>query len=565
MITAVFVLIGGAGWLATICASAWTVRPQDGANSAQQQSLQSGSYGNADTPQDAHFFDRSRTGHLAAATSPPEPAPPSLAEAAPLRPHEVFGFAPYWTLPSSGGFDVDGISTLAYFSIDLNSDGTLQESGAGWNGYESQDLADLVTRAHAAGDRVVLTVTDFDQGSLNALTSSPTAAATLASALVGAVSAKNLDGVNLDLEGEGAGDQSGLTRLVTVVSSALHAANPHYQLTMDTYASSATDPGGFYDIRALSPLVDAFFVMEYSPNLAATPSNVSPLTNGLFSDQTTVDEYASVVPPSKVILGLPYFGIDWPTTNGTLMATATGPASDVSVGDVLASGHPLYWDPVTDSGWTSYHVGTQWHETFFEDPTSLYDAAELAQSHNFAGVGIWALGMDGNDLYDLAALCGFAPTVKGGPAGPALDFPAPPASTTSPTTSSVSPSTTTTTSRAPVTTTTARTSTTTTSTSTSTTSTTTTTQPGGTYSYSGIWDGAQVNLSLVSGSEVPTTEGSAAAGQLAVFQSDDPSVTCLSQSSPLAVWAVSGTPDEYLVIATSPGDCVNADFVFNTA
>jgi hypothetical protein len=74
-----------------------------------------------------------------------------------------------------------------------------------------------------------------------------------------------------------------------------------------------------------------------------------------------------------------------------------------------------------------------------------------------------------------------------------------------------------------------------------------------------------VNLSLVSGSAVPTTEGSAAVGQLAVFQSDDPSVTCLSQSPPLAVWAVSGAPDEYLVIATSPGDCVNADFVFNTS
>ena len=40
----------------------------------------------------------------------------------------------------------------------MNADGTLDESGAGWNGYQSQDLADLVTRAHAAGDRVVLTV-----------------------------------------------------------------------------------------------------------------------------------------------------------------------------------------------------------------------------------------------------------------------------------------------------------------------------------------------------------------------------------------------------------------------
>ena len=61
--------------------------------------------------------------------------------------------------------------------------GTLQQSGAGWNGYESQNLATLITRAHAANDRVVLTVTDFDQASLNASTSSPTAATKLSSTL----------------------------------------------------------------------------------------------------------------------------------------------------------------------------------------------------------------------------------------------------------------------------------------------------------------------------------------------------------------------------------------------
>ena len=128
-----------------------------------------------------------------------------------------------------------------------------------------------------------------------------------------------------------------------------------------------------------------------------------------------------MVPPSKVILGVPFFGIDWPTTDGTLNATATGAASDVSLGDIDASGHPQYWDPVTDSGWTSYQVGNQWHETFFEDPTSLYDTAQLAQANGLAGVGIWTLGMDGNAPADLAALLGFAPAVKDGPAGPAVD------------------------------------------------------------------------------------------------------------------------------------------------
>ena len=169
-------------------------------------------------------------------------------------------------MPQSSGFDVKDLTTLAYFSVDANANGTLDESGSGWNGYESQDLVNLVNRSHAAGDRVVLTVTDFSQSSLDAITSDPKAGARLSAALISAVSAKNLDGVNFDFEGEGSGDQKGLTRLITQVSEALHAANPHWQVTMAVYASSAADPGGFYDIAALAPAVDGFFVMAYEMN-----------------------------------------------------------------------------------------------------------------------------------------------------------------------------------------------------------------------------------------------------------------------------------------------------------
>jgi hypothetical protein len=356
---------------------------------------------------------------LPAATAPPAPAPPSLADAPPLRPHEVFGFAPYWTLSQSGAFDLSHISTIAYFSIGVNPDGTLDESGPGWNGYQSQAFADLVTRAHGAGDRVVLTVNDFGQSSLDQLTSSATAPGTLATAVIGALQAKHLDGVNFDFEGTGSADQVGLTNLVTQVSGAVHAADPNYQVTMDTYASAAAGSGGFYNISALAPAVDGFFVMAYQLNLQSAASTSSPLTSTMFSEKTAIDEYLTAAPTAKVILGLPYFGIDWPTSDGTLTAQATGPATTVTYGQVMASGHPIYWDATTDTGWTSYLVGTQWHESFFEVPSALYDAAQLATSNELGGVGIWALGMDGNDPNMTSALAGLSPAVKDYSPGPA--------------------------------------------------------------------------------------------------------------------------------------------------
>ncbi len=509
---------------------------------------------------------------LVAATTAPAPAPPSLANAAPLRPHEVFGFAPYWTLNQSAGFDVSKLSTIAYFSIDVNPDGSLDESGPGWNGFQSQDLSDLVTRAHASGDRVVLTVTSFDQSALNALTSSSSAPATLSTALIAAIKSKNLDGVNLDFEGSGSADQTGLTSLVTQVSGAIHAANPHFQVTMDTYASSAGDSGGFYNVRALAPAVDGFFVMEYQLNLQSNGSAESPLTSSMFSDQKAVNQYLAAVPASKVILGLPYFGIDWPTTDGTLTAQATGPAAQIAVSQITSGGHPVYWDTTTSTAWTSYEVGNQWHEAFFEDPTSLYDAAQLASADNLAGVGIWALGMDGNNPDMLSALLGFSPAVKDGVVGPRSTIPsgAPPSTTstsgtsTSTTTATTSPpkTTTQTTGVPPVKTDTPTSSTTTSSTAIPSSTTTSTTPSGPQYVSTGTWNGQVVVLTAWTGT---APDVGAPVGQLTGFATTDTAVSCLAAGPNLTVEPLPGVSGQYVAVATEPADCANATFTFSVA
>jgi spore germination protein YaaH len=548
-------------------------------------------------------FGAGTTVHLARATAPPPPAPPSLADEPPLRPHEVFGFAPYWSLGQATGYDLSGYTTIAYFALGVNADGTLQESGPGWDGYESQDFANLVARAHAEGTRVVLTVSCFSQASLDELSSSATAAATLAAAVAAAVAAKNLDGVNIDFEGQGPADQAGLTRLVTAVSSVLHAADPHDQVTIDTYASSAGDPAGFYDVPALAPVVDGFFVMAYDLNLSAAPSAESPITSAALSDAEAAAQYAAAVPPSKVVLGSSFFAYTWPTTNGTMAATPTGAAVPETDAQVFASGRPAYWDPVTDTAWTSYEVGDQWYETYYEDPASLYLVAQLAEQEGFAGVGAWALGMDGNDPQMTAALDGGAPpawTTSTGPAStsqsgppPAVVAarPAPPpraaggaaGNPASPHGSSP-PSTSSTTGGAPG-----------------------AGGPGGasgavsgagsgaggsggapgaggsgagsgagsggasggtpgsasgggsTARYAGVFDGQSVPLTLLS--SPPAGATLRPAGTLTGFATTDPALSCLASAPSLTV-SLDVTAGIYLVVASEPGDCADAEFSF---
>jgi hypothetical protein len=462
------------------------------------------------------FADAAPPLDLPAATAPPAPAPPQIA-AATLAPHEIFGFAPWWNLADEQAFDVKDLTTLAYFSLDVNPDGSIDESNSGWDGYQSQALADLISRAHAADDRVVLTVTCFDQGSLDKLTSDPSAPARLGSTLVQLVSAKNLDGVDFDFEGNGPRDRRGLDDLIASVSSQLRAADPHWQITMSTYGSSAGDPSGFFDIAGLAPSVDAFFVMAYDMNEPSTPSPTAPLTGPGNEDAVDLAEYAAVVPRSKIILGVPYYGYEWPTSGPDLGASATGPATPVTYAQVAAQDLPSYWDQTSQTPWTAFQSADQWYQIFFDDPTSVALKARLANEDRILGVGVWALGMDGNDPAMVAALLGNAAPDKY-LSGPASGAPASGAATPTATPS---------------------------------------------YTYRGVWNGVTETLAPVHGS-LPGGGQARSAGSLSSFSTNDPSAACLSSGPPLPVYQLVASPTTYVVQATTPGYCASGTWQFTS-
>jgi len=135
--------------------------------------------------------------------------------------------------------------------------------------------------------------------------------------------------------------------------------------------------------------------------------------------------------------------------------------------------------------------------------------AELANAFHIRGVGIWALGMDGNDPAMLAALLGNSPAAK--------DF------TPGPTSTSSSP-------------------------------TTTPGIAGAGYTSTGQWAGQTVALTPVT----PVTTGGTFVGTLSGFTTTDPALTCLQSDPPLDVWSLPGSSDTYEVLAVQPGDCAEA-------
>ena len=362
------------------------------------------------------------------------PSQPAIGGSSASLQREVFGFALLSSLANSSigypSWNFSLLSTVAVFGLHVNSGDGSFAADSGWNEWNSADMTNLLTTAHNNGVKVVLTIIlqDFSGGTPYMCAGLANRATTV-SATVAQVNAKGVDGVNIDYEGlngscpNGQTPRAMMTDLVTQMKAALvaNAAGRTY-LSVDTYASSAGDPAGFFDIPGLSPYADSFFVMAYDSdwsNYNAPPLNcsryclspVSPLTGYLYNDTRASSEYRSAVPASKVILGLPYYSradcvYSWAANqypafpndsshNFNLPYTqAVTMASDPtnSQYNLYRDGH----DGVSPwSTWASSSSPACSMEMYWDDVTSLGAKYDLVNHDGLRGVGLWNLNQGG--------------------------------------------------------------------------------------------------------------------------------------------------------------------------
>jgi spore germination protein YaaH len=329
---------------------------------------------------------------------------------------EVFGFLPYWEVgDSSTTLDWRTLSTVAYFSVGCLSNGQLDKTEAGWSGWTSSKMTSIINAAHTNHTRVVLTISCFAWSSGGAsrqaaLLGSSTARSTLAKAAAAAVRDRGADGINLDFEPIVAGYSDEFTALVRQVRAELNRIAPGYQLTFDTMGSignqpivDATAPGG----------ADAVFIMgyDYRTDGSSNAGSIDPLAGPKYDLADTVKAYTAKISPSKVILGVPYYGRAWSTSSdrlnaATLSGAKYGYPSAPTYGQALdlVNAHGRRYDSVEQSPWTAYRKQTctstygcvtAWRELYYDDAASLRLRYDLVNRTELRGAGIWALGYDG--------------------------------------------------------------------------------------------------------------------------------------------------------------------------
>ena len=400
--------------------SVWTEGPPSGLGVVTDEVGQAGVDSSIDTAIGPTIRAKTASYDASGAPAGDVTTPGAVVSAYGLR-REVFGFLPYWEVSdTTTTLDWSVLSTVAYFSVGADASGNLLKQDpdgsatTGWGGWTSSKMTSIITAAHQNGTRVVLTITNFawttgQQTTQAALLSSAAARDNLARQVAAAIRDRGADGINLDFEPIVSGYADEFTALVRSVRAELDAIAPGYQLTFDTTGYIGNDP---LEDATAPGAADAIFIMgyDYRGSSSSSAGSISPLAGPVYDLADTVAAYAARVSPSKLILGVPYYGRAWSTaSDAPHAANISGTQYGASVTAMyttaadLAAANGRRYDSVEHSPWTAYlretctatyGCVTAWRELYYDDADSLKLRYDLVNQAGLRGAGIWALGYD---------------------------------------------------------------------------------------------------------------------------------------------------------------------------
>jgi chitinase len=212
------------------------------------------------------------------------------------------------------------------------------------------------------------------------------------------------DGIDLDWEFPAAQDKTNFTALVAEFREQMDATHQHYLLTIAAPAGKQNYSN--MELAKIGGRLDFLNVMtyDYSGNWSKQTGHAASLS----SVSATIRGYREAgVPPSKMVVGIPFFGHGWtgvPPVNHGLFQTSVHPAP-TPPGDVLdRAGHASFRalnrlpgfgsfnDKSAGAHWIfNVHTGTFWS---FDDQKLILDKVKFVKSSGLAGAMVWDLKDD---------------------------------------------------------------------------------------------------------------------------------------------------------------------------
>lgn|GEM_PF-6912063 len=316
------------------------------------------------------------------------------------RPHRNFGFHPYYMGSAYTQYRFDLLWGVSYWGCKIDPTTGDAITQHGW------DHTGLVEFARQRGTKVFLTVSNLGFEPNKAFFENKAAQEQLLSNIPDWLATRKADGVNIDFEEVPGSCREAFNDFLIRLSERLHRAG--YLCTVCLYA---VDFAHVFDIQKLSGKLDLFILMGYDYYYAGskTTGPVAPLKKGPgllpYTLEQSVESYLKEgLSADKLVLALPYYGRQWKTSGTSKPAPSDGFLNTFTYREIMkqkenehASLQALSEVMVKES-----LVNGQQAQLWFDNAETLETKFRWAKEKGLAGVGMWALGYDGQypELWD---------------------------------------------------------------------------------------------------------------------------------------------------------------------
>lgn len=334
-----------------------------------------------------------------------------------------YGFQPFWTLDTAYPAYAEYLSTLNFFSLQLNADGSIKtkngpyESEPGFAQLQTDRVQSMLSDAASEGVRLALTVQMVDEDAIIALLAEPEQSAnSMMDEVVPIMQQNGFTELNVDIESfiyAPPERQQAFARFLQTVDERMTEENLGI-VSVDVVPISVFAPR-LTDLRLIEPYVDLIILMTYDYHTTGSPVSgpVAPVGGGgstrEFDITVTLEEAIRLVPREKLLLGIPLYGYEWDTLAPSYYAPAipgTGKirthaevvqelasCSDCAVDRDQETLQPFVAIPQETADGDSFY-----RQIYYEDEESIAYKLRLAQAYDIHGLAFWALGYEGPSI-----------------------------------------------------------------------------------------------------------------------------------------------------------------------
>lgn len=328
--------------------------------------------------------------HASAAMAPETPIMLKKRSAGTLT-HKIYGWHPYWAGASAHLlYDYSALSHIAYFSLEVDT------ATGGYTTLRGWDTTPIIGYAHSKGVKVTLTVTNFGAARNTVILTDTVKQWNLINTVIEQLQSRSGDGVNFDFESVPATQKANMVDFCRRAVKGIKAVLPAAEISLATPAVNWSDG---WDLGALAGICDYIIMMGYNYywSGSTTAGPVAPVSGENYHIVKSINEdyLADGVPPGKLLLGVPWYGYDWPVVSNVRKAatTGTGTSRIYSAAVAMAASYTRIFDDLTGVPYLSYQT-TQWRQMWYDDSASLQIKSNIAKEMNLAGIGIWALSYE---------------------------------------------------------------------------------------------------------------------------------------------------------------------------